>query len=57
MPAIASSQMPPIESVRAAGFFAAFQKPSPKPAATVLTEVEPRRSAAPTRMAPPEALL
>ena len=27
MPAIASSQMPPIESVRAPGFVAAFQKP------------------------------
>ncbi len=49
--------MPPIDSVREAGFFAAFQKPSPNPAATVLTEVEPSRSAAPTRSAPQDALL
>ena len=57
IPAMASSQMPPVESVRAPGFEPAFQKPSPKPAATVLTEVEPSRSAAATSSAPPETLL
>ena len=58
MPAMASSQMPPIESVRAAGFVGGVpvaRRRSPR--ATVLTQVEPRRSAAPTRSAPPEALL
>jgi len=54
-PAIASSQMPPIESRRASGLLPAFQNPAGKSAAMALTLVEPRRSAAAVRKAPPEA--
>ncbi len=52
---MASSQMPPTESRRASGFELAFQKPAGKPSATVFTLVDPIRSAAATRSAPPLA--
>ena len=55
-PAMASSQMPPTESRRASMLACAFQKPPGNPPATVLTLVEPARSAAATRNAPPLAV-
>ena len=57
MPDMPSSQMPPVESRRASGLVAALKKPSGKPSATVLTLVEPSRSAEADRKAPPEARL
>ena len=52
---MASSQMPPTESRRASRLAWAFQKPPGKPDATVETLVDPARSAAATRKAPPLA--
>ena len=54
-PEMASSQIPPTESRRESGLVRAFQKPSPKPPAMVFTLVDPTRSAAATRNAPPLA--
>ena len=54
-PLMASSQMPPIASVRAPGLVAAFQKPPGKPSTIRLALVEPSRSAAVTNSAPPLA--
>jgi hypothetical protein len=44
--AMASSQMPPMESRRLPGLVAAFQKPAPNPDPAVATLVDDSRSAA-----------
>ena len=53
---MASSQIPPTDRRRASGFALAFQKPAGNPSAMVLTLVDPMRSAAATRNAPPLAV-
>ena len=56
MAVIASSQMPPIESCRAAGLQRRYKSRAGNPAPILLTLVEPRRSADATK-APPVAAL
>jgi len=52
MPHMASSQIPPVASMRAPGFVAALYQPSGNPCPMALTLVEPYRSAEAVSKAP-----